>query len=444
MNDEQNDFNQSNNQIDRSFNDLTISNETLTNGYEYAKIEKQNASSKQRKLILHFDNRNTLQVANNVSATTIEQGVNNFLTGVLWGYEEDDGQWKWISEKPSLQKPADCSHCITYFKYLEGKKVKEASDRGILRKLTGDFINNEGACFRHFYDDLIESLRYYPSGSTDRADEDRILKNESIPSDNSQRPRRLSTLHTQEVPVNGFRSVSGTLYHYILPAFFRLIKYLQETNRDFVIYLRTMGDDSANFLANARRVVLLNEHPSFKFDQLLDVDTTPGRIERSNNRICLKMKFPDDNEIENLDDEFQIHEKLENGQGIHAIKDDFNAWCSTNYHYTTSKPIWFDPDDPHPRSHHILFDDNFRVIDPYDSIVDIRIMNRDKNQCYSCPFEFYPKLENIFAVQADLYRILADKDYYVNAVQQCEQNLDKLLQDRQTLQEIKEKSILPN
>jgi hypothetical protein len=203
-----------------------------------------------------------------------------------------------------------------------------------------------------------------------------------------------------------------------------------------------MGDDSTNFLDNAQRV-LSNEHPSFVFNQLLEVNDEPGRIQRTKSQsICLEMKFKEDPQMEIIEDEFLIHEKLESGHGIHAIKDDFGAWHSTNYHYTTSKPIWFDPDDLNPRSHHILFDDNFRVLDPNDSIVDIRIMDRQKHKCYSCPFEFYQRLENIFAVQANLYLILADRDYYVKTIEQCERNLDQLLQDKQTLKEIKEKSCI--
>jgi len=46
-------------------NDLSLSQETLSNGYEYTKIMNNNTLSKQRKLILHFDNRNTLQVSFN-------------------------------------------------------------------------------------------------------------------------------------------------------------------------------------------------------------------------------------------------------------------------------------------------------------------------------------------------------------------------------------------
>ena len=362
------------------------------------------------------------------------------------------GEWEWISTHPSLQKPDSNPECITYFKYLENQIVREAADRKNLRARTGSFVNNEGARFRRFYDELIESLRYNTLGGIERKREDSILSFEEVEekkshesppnSEHPLRKRRLSILHKDLVPVNGFRSANGTLYHYILPSFFRLVQYLQKTNRDFVIYLRTMGDDSKNFLANAERV-LSNEHPSFQFDKFLDVNHEPGCIKRKQDQaVCLQMKFKEDSEMQCITDEFLIHKKLGSGLGIHAIKDDFNAWREINYRYTASKPIWFDPDDTNPRSHHILFDDNFRVIDPYDSIVDIRIMNREKQKCYSCLFNYYSKLENIFAVQANLYLILADQDYYIKAVEECEKNLNQLLQDTDLLKEIKEKSCI--
>lgn len=376
-------------------------------------------------------------------------GVNNFLTGVLWGYEEN-GEWKWASESPSLDRPSDCSQCTTYFKYLEDQIVKEACDRKTLRQKTGDFIKNEGARFRRFYDELIELLRYNSLDCSERKEEDDILHSEkaqddcsnpSTVSDNDHhRQRRPSILHQCEVPVNGYRSEDGTLYHYILPSFFRLIQYLQKTNRDFVIYLRTMGDDSKNFLINAERVVS-NEHRTVRFERAVPVNHQPGYILRTKGSLMtLQMKFQEDDQSEVITDEFLIHEKLESGHGIHAIKDDFKAWCATNYHYTTSKPVWFDPNDQNPRSHHILFDDNFRSIDPHDSIVDIRIMNQEKHRCYSCPFQYYPQLENVFAVQANLYSILAKPDYFVQSVQTCEENLDRLLQNTPLLQQIKEES----
>ena len=376
-------------------------------------------------------------------------GVNNFLTGVLWGRETPDGEWDWVSESPSLEPPPDSPGCMTYFKYVEKKILKKPSDRKHVRAKTGSFVYNEGERFRQFYDALIESLRYNRLGSKERKNEDRILNieeeterinNVADPEGSAERKRRASVLHNNTLPVNGFRSENGTLYHYILPSFFRLIEYLQETDRDFVIYLRTMGDDSKNFLRNAERV-LSNEHPAFQFKECIEVNPEPGLIERKKDQpMTLQMKFKEDPEMQTITDEFLINEKLESGHGIHAIKDDFNAWCETDSHYTTSKPVWFDPDDPNPRSHHVLFDDNFRVIDPHDSIVDIRIMDREKHKCYSCSFEYYSKLENVFAVQANLYLILADVDYYVKVIEQCEKNFDELLQNTQMLKEIKEKS----
>jgi len=440
--------------LDSTENKLPFETEILTNGVsQYTKITSVNSSTcSKRKLILHFDNRNTLQVANSISATTIEQGVNNFLTGVLWGYEDDHGQWEWISTAPSLAKPADCPKCITYFKYLENQIVKESIDRKDLRVRTGSFILNEGAQFRRFYDALIESLRYYKLGTPEREREDSLLREDQLqkenqkdtipltPDDPTPIRRRFSTLHLKEVPVNGFRSTNGILYHYVLPSFFRLIQFLQENNRDFVIYLRTMGDDSRNFLHNAQRI-LSNEHPSFHYSKETTINHEPGRIIRPDEKkIVYEMKFSPDETKEEITDEFLIDQKLIEATGVHAIKDDFNAWRETNYHFSTSKPIWFDPDDPNPRSHHILFDDNFRVIDPNDSIVDIRVMNRTLNKCSSCPFEFYPQLENIFAVQANLYLILADENYFIEQVQLCEENLTKLLQNSELLNAIKQKT----
>ncbi len=66
MNDEINDNNFSMTQSTKrpnTQNDLSISKETLSNGYEYTKIMNNNTLSNRRKLILHFDNRNTLQVS---------------------------------------------------------------------------------------------------------------------------------------------------------------------------------------------------------------------------------------------------------------------------------------------------------------------------------------------------------------------------------------------
>lgn len=72
--------------------------------------EEQNAApgntNKRPKLVLHFDIRNTMIVADTVTSITVEQALNAYLTGVLWGREVGENQWEWSSHEPTLLPPA--------------------------------------------------------------------------------------------------------------------------------------------------------------------------------------------------------------------------------------------------------------------------------------------------------------------------------------------------
>ena len=92
-----------------------------------------------KRLVLHFDVRNTVLVHDSVTNIDVEQSLNSFLTGVVWGAETDSGGWEWRSSHPSLQPPL--SDCITYYKYMEKQLVKKPSDRAMLRRVTGDFTH---------------------------------------------------------------------------------------------------------------------------------------------------------------------------------------------------------------------------------------------------------------------------------------------------------------
>ncbi len=103
-------------------------------------IGKGNTNSK-RRLVLHFDVRNTVLVADSVTNINVEQSLNSFLTGVVWGTETPEG-WKWASSEPSLTQPTPDS--ITYYKHMEKQLVRTPSDRGVLRRRMGDFTQEEG------------------------------------------------------------------------------------------------------------------------------------------------------------------------------------------------------------------------------------------------------------------------------------------------------------
>ena len=115
-----------------------------------------------KKLLLHFDQHNTIQVACTLPtrSVTVEEGINNFLTSVLWGKEVDD-QWEWLSTEPQMYKPHNEPNAITYFKYLEKKIVKSPEDRVELKTKTCKFVYNEpGIKFREFFDLYLEKLTY--------------------------------------------------------------------------------------------------------------------------------------------------------------------------------------------------------------------------------------------------------------------------------------------
>lgn len=70
------------------------------------------------KLVLHFDIRNTMIVADTVTSITVEQALNAYLTGVLWGQEVDNNCWQWSSTRPTLLPPSKVrifsSHCAQH------------------------------------------------------------------------------------------------------------------------------------------------------------------------------------------------------------------------------------------------------------------------------------------------------------------------------------------
>lgn len=84
--------------------------------------ENESTTLPKRKLVLHFDQHNTIQVACTLPGRriTVEEGLNNFLTSAVWGKEIDD-KWVWISQEPQIHKPENEPDAQTYFKYLEKK-----------------------------------------------------------------------------------------------------------------------------------------------------------------------------------------------------------------------------------------------------------------------------------------------------------------------------------
>ena len=84
--------------------------------------------SHSRKLVLHFDVRNTVLVADSIGGFDITRALNGYLSGVTWGKSTSKG-WVWSCNYPSLCSPVPGDpEVITYYKFLERKIVKKQED----------------------------------------------------------------------------------------------------------------------------------------------------------------------------------------------------------------------------------------------------------------------------------------------------------------------------
>lgn len=58
-----------------------------------------------RQLVLHFDVRNTILVADSVSNVDVTECLNSYLTSVAWGVVDDNGVWSCIDSSGRITAP---------------------------------------------------------------------------------------------------------------------------------------------------------------------------------------------------------------------------------------------------------------------------------------------------------------------------------------------------
>ena len=362
---------------------------TSSRASKASSIPSPRDDNKQRKLVLHFDARNTVLVADTVTQIGVKEAFNSYLTGVMWGYEKDNGDWQWVRDTPSLTSPA--SGAITYYKHRERELVRTPSDRGELRRVTGSFTQEPlGERFLPYLERGLASIRW---------------------------------THAEHVDQLIMVDKDGEKYHYLLPSVFQVIQHLQDTKRDFSIVIRTYGSDAPNILKTIA-ASLEGKHPDFPRLTKMPVDHHIGTIKRhADGKITLQTEL--DGNAQTLTNERQIYNFLSSCKGVTAIVDDFIYWQKNDYDHTCSKPHWVDTSDRHTQ--HIIFDDNLRVTDR-DSIVDLRRFQGNQQRASSVlDLDLMQRYENACLVQADLLESTANLNYFVDKIKLCERRYDELL-----------------
>jgi len=383
-----------------------------------------------RKLVLHFDVRNTILVSDSATHDNVEQALNSFLTGVTWGREEPSG-WVWHSDRPSLRAP--CPGAITYYKSRERELVRSPADRVVLRRITGDFTRQPiGRKFRKYFEEHLRLLEW----------------NAAVPSINSFRSdQSSSSVHNEPtgtkpelVSVDRKLTIVGSdgrLYHYLLPSFIKMLYDLRADGCRFSVILRTYGVDAPKVLDSIAHIVA-GSHPMFPGELPVDVNRRPGRIRRQPDGrvICELPPTADGTETPPptvLESDADIYRYMSDVDGICGFVDDFRFWQERGYAHSDGKPLWIDLADPDVQ--HIFFDDNIRVADA-EGIVDVRLFDvastvsgsgRQAAVARSLTIEEIAPLENVCLVQADLFECTSNVDYFIDRVRQCQINYSQFL-----------------
>jgi len=393
-------------------------------------------SDRRRKLVLHFDVRNTILVSDSVTHDDVEQALNSFFTAVTWGREEPTG-WVWYSDRPSLRAP--CPGAVTYYKSRERELVRSPADRIRLRHITGNFTRQQiGHKFRKYFDAHLRLLEWNLSPNSNyKCDVDPASSGSELPT--RTKPEAVSV--DRKLTVVG---ANGRLYHYLLPSFIKMLFDLQADGRRFSVILRTYGVDAPKVLDSIAHVAAGN-HSMFPVRLPIDINRKPGYIRRQpSGCICCELPPTTDGTGHTppptpvvLETDADIYRYLSSVEGVCGFVDDFRFWQEHDYAQSHGKPLWIDVTDRDVQ--HVFFDDNIRVAD-VDSIVDVRLFDGDDcastsgSGCpavaRSLPVGEIAQLEGVCLVQADLLESTSNVDYFIDNVRRCEVNYSAWLQQR--------------
>ncbi|CAH8571375.1 unnamed protein product [Schistosoma rodhaini] len=515
-----------------------------------------------RKLILHFDARNTLFLSDKSYRFTIEEALNNYISGIVWGQLKDESErnvssdlknnsetslptnsnpnhstdpietnesqninsvksqvlnemnknenhehnsciattttttgnrqpyegenfenltsnelanfkatltyWNRLPEPLCIRQPIPNS--ISIYKLLEKQIVKLTSDRGRIRKYLGNFTQTpEGLPFRQLFNEHLEMLKLTPLESNNSPY--CLCVNSGKTTTNTTDTTNTTTTHTTNNTTYTTHTTDTTnttntttnnnddeYYHYLMPAFYRLLTWLIETKRQFAIFIRTYGKDGEHILS-AIEAYIHGKHSQEKAPinakQFLPIDYTKWYLKRSEHEPMFQLLKEihndhdpnDDKQLINISkDPYEIYQIWSKQIGVINITDDFMYWKQHNYHYKSSKPLWFNPNDKYIQ--HILFDDNIRFEEDGSNVIDLyqfdnntftnnnyttdnnissqKLKSKEFHSCYNLDMNDAMKWENIYYVQADLLEIIKNRNYFIEKVNECEMNLDRI------------------
>lgn len=369
-------------------------------------------------VLLYLDVNKTLIMHDPVQGKALEHILNDLLTERALGrvVEDESGekQWRWDGHSALQKREQVEPGSVSYGAFLR-QKFPLSSDpqtakhnkhmRKVLRK---DFTARD-----HAGEGLVEEHK-------------ELLKHLLLPAAEEEKRRQAGL---DESP-----------YCFIVPAFFRLLQYLQRKQVQFNIIFRTFGDD-LHRVAQEFNCFCEGKHPCFKPDQPMDGsdggvdrrmhlekknDEMPkfGTFLRAEGTAALVMgtfkqpkaadsaaplAFYADDQLDVVRGLPSIHDFLARrwrvSQATLALRDFYPYWFSKEEEATAGKLLVLDPSDKADNILAMFFDDN---ILPHDAhIVDARWAESD---C-ALPFE---ETRELHLMRVEPLDVILSETYFID------------------------------
>ncbi|EGZ11483.1 hypothetical protein PHYSODRAFT_516262 [Phytophthora sojae] len=376
-------------------------------------------------VLLYFDVNKTVIMHDPVQGKTLLHILNDLLTERALGRVVDapdgDTKWVWDGEKAlqtATETRAGTDGLVSYGSFLRAKfplsgDPQVAKHNKRMRKvLRQDFTakGNPGEGLASEHGELLQHLLLPDTAATEV---------------------QLGQVGLQESP-----------YCFIVPAFFRLMEYLQTNDVKFNLIFRTYGND-LHRVAQEFNCFCEGRHPCFPLEKAMDgsdegIDRRIhlhqesdgemprfGTFLRAESTTALVMgtfkqpKTADDvdplafyaphgEEVQIVQGLSEIHNLLarrwRDSQATLALRDFYPHWFRNKEDATAGKLLVLDPTDDDEGVHAMFFDDNILAHDAH--IVDARFAHNDLALSFDTTKELYLlRVEPLDVIQSDTYFI---------------------------------------
>ena len=395
-------------------------------------------------LMLNFDVNKTIVVSDKAKNLNVESTLRSCIADCAWGkINGSDDQWVLDCEKLTLLPQ---NGLISYSQFIKkhickSKTVDEIPDKEERSKINEEIKKSQNEYFQKF-------LNKGQPGEKLIFQFEEIKNKLKIPENILNEVNKENSIYP-----SFYKQLYQDGYMFIIPSFFKLLIYLINNNRLFIIIFRTFGKDFDNVIKeynsfcegnhpifngqneNYPKIYLNGENGSKDFriinknkaiglfyrfgSNVNDIYLVLGSINRINVNSCDELYKNFEEQLKNntvtiIKGGINIFKYLKNTVEKDKIRtfifnDDYSNWFKNDKNSEFGKPLLLYLKDSH--IHPIFFDDN--IENTKESIVDCK--NTDNNTT----MEYIEAIDK-YLVQVDTLQACKNENYFIEKLKYAE------------------------